>query len=197
MKSAKTQLTRHSKGLRMACGILPFAVALTLAAPASSDIPPVGELREEYAKATHDANESKRFYEKMKATKGSSNPIMIGYRGLSAVLMAKHASFPTTKLGYFKEGISDLDSAIDRSSTNPELRFLRLSIQENSPGVADYDEDLKEDRQIVLDFLRRERCKGDRDLQLRMADYFLKESKDTQKELPQLIDVAREVRTCS
>jgi|SRR5688572_10962090 len=49
------------------------------------------------------------------------------------------------KLRLFKAGHFQLESAIKKDPRNPELRFLRLMIQENSPKILKYHDQLSED----------------------------------------------------
>jgi hypothetical protein len=58
-----------------------------------------------------------------------------------AGLVAKSAE----KISLFKEGHKKLDNAISKNAENPELRFLRLMIQENAPKVVKYRGDIEKD----------------------------------------------------
>jgi hypothetical protein len=63
-------------------------------------------------------------------------------------LLMKKAGLLTeakTKLKTFKTGHTKLESAIAKDSTNAELRFLRLIIQENAPKIVNYSSEIKKD----------------------------------------------------
>lgn len=49
------------------------------------------------------------------------------------------------KLSSFKTGHGQLESAIQKDSSNTEYRFLRLLIQENAPRVVNYRKEIKRD----------------------------------------------------
>ena len=49
------------------------------------------------------------------------------------------------KLASFKEGRKELESAINKDSSNAEYRFLRLLIQENAPKIVNYNSAIKKD----------------------------------------------------
>ena len=53
------------------------------------------------------------------------------------------------KLKIFKQGRTLLEVALQHDSTNAEYRFLRLMIQENAPGILNYNDDLKTDSAMV------------------------------------------------
>ena len=68
-------------------------------------------------------------------------------------LMMKRAgllSGPAKKLKEFKAGRIKLEGAIDKDQKNPELKFLRLIIQENAPGILGYNKELEEDHKYVV-----------------------------------------------
>lgn len=54
-----------------------------------------------------------------------------------------------TKLNLFKQGHAKLQRAIQNDPSNGTYRFLRLIIQENAPGILNYNDDIKEDSRYV------------------------------------------------
>ncbi len=67
-------------------------------------------------------------------------------------LMMKKAGLVSpvrTKLKLFKEGHAKLQQAIAKDPANGVYRFLRLIIQENAPGILNYNDDIKEDSRYV------------------------------------------------
>ncbi len=56
---------------------------------------------------------------------------------------------PGSKLSLFKSGHKKLDNAIVKESSNAELRFLRLMIQENVPRILNYRKEIDEDSKVV------------------------------------------------
>lgn len=64
--------------------------------------------------------------------------------------MAKHYLNPISKLKTFNNGKKILESAIEKDKLNPELKFLRLSIQENSPSFLGYHNNIKEDKLFLI-----------------------------------------------
>ena len=98
-----------------------------------------------------------------------------GRSAFEGALMMKKADLvtgPFKKLQLFKKGRSLLEDALKKHAADPELRFLRLMIQEHAPGIVNYKSHLEEDRSLIeADF-----NKLPKDLQQIILDYS-KESK--------------------
>ena len=88
---------------------------------------------------------------------------------LGAMIMRKAGigGNPASKLKLFKQGHKLLEEAIAKDPKNAEFRFLRLIIQENSPGVLGY----KNDEQKDSEFIRKSYKSLPEDLQKTIADY--------------------------
>ena len=88
---------------------------------------------------------------------------------LGAMMMRKAGigGNPASKLKLFKQGHKLLEEAIVRDPNNAEFRFLRLIIQENSPGVLGY----KNDEQKDSEFIRKSYKSLPEELQKTIADY--------------------------
>ena len=77
-----------------------------------------------------------------------NNPDLKDKRAFKGALLMKKSGFLTQakeKLGVFRLGIKELESSIVKDSSNAEYRFLRLMIQENAPGVVNYNREIKKD----------------------------------------------------
>lgn len=70
---------------------------------------------------------------------------------MGAMLMKKAGlgGAPATKLKLFKQGRKMLENAIQQDPGNAEFRFLRLIVQENSPSVLGYHNNIKTDVEII------------------------------------------------
>ena len=71
------------------------------------------------------------------------------YRGALISKKADFASFPADKLKLFKRGVTMIEDAIEKAPENIEFRFLRLVIQENSPGFVGYKDNIEEDKNLI------------------------------------------------
>ncbi len=72
------------------------------------------------------------------------------YKGTLLMKRAELLSSPGKKLSSFKEGHELLEEAIAEDPENAELRFLRLSIQENAPKILTYYGNIEEDKVMIL-----------------------------------------------
>ena len=99
----------------------------------------------------------------------NSAPADVKNAFLGAMIMRKAGigGNPASKLKLFKQGHKLLEGAIAKDPNNAEFRFLRLIIQENSPGILGYNNDEKKDSE----FIRKSYNSLPDDLQKTMADY--------------------------
>lgn len=63
---------------------------------------------------------------------------------------ASLASEVKDKIGFFKKGAEMLENEINQDPDEVEYRFLRLAVQENSPAILGYKNNLDEDKQVIL-----------------------------------------------
>jgi hypothetical protein len=73
-------------------------------------------------------------------------------RAFEGALLMKKAGVvkgPFKKLKLFKKGHALLEKAVEADEDNPEFRFLRLMIQENAPGMLNYNDNIKTDRELL------------------------------------------------
>lgn len=78
--------------------------------------------------------------------------ILLAYRGAATIVMAKYSSSPNQKLNHFTGGKKELEKSIEKMPNNVELRFLRFTIQENTPSMLFYD-DQDEDIVFIIEHL--------------------------------------------
>lgn len=71
--------------------------------------------------------------------------LFLGYLGALQTINANHVSNPITKLKTFKSGKQNIESAVKADPNNVELRFIRLSVQKNTPFFLGYNVNINED----------------------------------------------------
>lgn len=81
-------------------------------------------------------------------------PIFLGYTGAATMLLGKHAYNPISKYNYFREGKEMLEKAIVMDGTSCELRYLRFSIQSNTPGFLNYKQHIEADKIFLINSLK-------------------------------------------
>lgn len=125
-----------------------------------------------------DASTSKQICNKLFGLLPSENeatdPLLLGYRGCAHMIMASHLYNPMAKLNEFSTGKLWLERAIKNDPTRVELRYLRYTVQVNTPAFLGYRKNLEADcsflqqhvtlladqqlKQAILDFLTAHPC---------------------------------------
>src|SRR5690606_18080 len=107
------------------------------------------DLRAKYRTATTNATVCKQQLSKVKAIR-TPDPLQQAYIGAYFAVWAKHADAPLTKLNSFKRGKKDLEEAVRRDKDNPEIRFLRLTIQYHAPRMLRYKDNIRADCAFII-----------------------------------------------
>lgn len=76
------------------------------------------------------------------------------YLGTLQAMLAGNQSNPISKLSWFNKGKAIIEKAIETDSNNPEIRFLRLSIQLKAPGFLFYYSEIDSDKKNVIDNIK-------------------------------------------
>lgn len=76
-------------------------------------------------------------------------PIYLAYLGSLQAVWANHVINPLSKLSTFKKGKKNLEKAVKMRPKDIEIRFLRLSIQENAPAFLGYYQEIKADKEFI------------------------------------------------
>lgn len=96
----------------------------------------------------------KNFYNTMQSA-NDANAVFKAYKGVSVAMYAEVVSSVEDKFKYFDQGKILIEAAIQGDFWNPEIRFLRYSVQAEVPWFLKYNSNLQEDGNIVLDALRK------------------------------------------
>lgn len=150
----------------MMLSILSIILSISLSNPTANEIK---ELRTLFYVAAEDSDSSTILFEQLESVNDKSAAILIGYKGMSHLLEAKHSYNIYTKFAYFIDGTDFLDDAIKKDPTNRELRFFRYSVQDNAPRFLGYYENLAEDKKIATQNINTE---PDQDLKAKIKEYF-------------------------
>jgi len=132
----------------------------------TNDQPPADLDRAAYYKAIK--SDSKELVD-AQISELNSAPANVKNAFLGAMIMRKAGigGNPASKLKLFKQGHRLLEDAIVKDPNNAEFRFLRLIIQENSPGILGY----KSDEQKDSEFIRKSYQSLPEELQKTIAEY--------------------------
>lgn len=113
----------------------------------------LSDARARYFSMDEDHNAALNLNNLMKEERQTLVPVMLAYRGASSAASAGTVSGVNNKFNYFKLGKADLEQAVRLDPKNPEIRFLRLATQTNTPGFLFYKDNIAEDKKIVLEGL--------------------------------------------
>ncbi|WP_299464805.1 hypothetical protein [uncultured Microscilla sp.] len=107
------------------------------------------ELRQLYQQAADSSSVCDKLYKMLDNQQTEDYPVLLGYKGAVQAIRAKHSFLPHIKLSRFMDGAAIIDRAIVKDSESIELRFLRFTIQVNSPALLNYKRNISEDKQLL------------------------------------------------
>src|SRR5690349_21822843 len=108
-----------------------FLLVLNSVMPAEPDI---ATLRRLFYASESSRTAWVKLEEIVKPINHNSKAILLCYRGVSEMMAAKYMINPIVKLKRFKKGKQYIEYAIHKAPDDPEIRFLRFSIQTNLPS---------------------------------------------------------------
>ncbi len=109
------------------------------------------EVRKLYPNATSSEAKAQELFSKLTAITAESDKTLVAYKGASITLMSKFCKKIPEKISKFKEGVKWVEQAVTADPTNIEIRMIRLSIQENVPGIVNYKKNKKEDAAFIVE----------------------------------------------
>ena len=124
-------------------------------------------IREAYAKASGSKTATENLERLISGQK--LTPVINGYFASVHFFMASHDFAPWNKWSEFKTGKKMLERAIALAPQEPELRYIRLSLQANLPSFLNYSNNIKEDQHFLKAALPKI---IDPDLKKRIEDWF-------------------------
>lgn len=110
-------------------------------------------LRQEYLQASKDEEAANRFHKKMAAYR-ERHPVRLAYKGASEAVMAKYNWNPYAKLRHIKTAAAFFEEAVELDKNNPEIRFLRFTVEHYVPRYLNLSAHLQEDKAVIFEGLR-------------------------------------------
>jgi hypothetical protein len=104
-------------------------------------------VRQQYEKAPADKEICKNM---ISSLANAESDIHLAYLGAYQTIWANHVFNPFSKLSTFREGKANIEQAVLRSKDNAEIRFIRLSVQQNCPRFLGYHDHVEEDRTYLM-----------------------------------------------
>ena len=76
------------------------------------------------------------------------------YLAASKMIQADLSYLPTEQLSLFNQGKEQLEKCVKADLWNTEIRFIRLTLQCQSPWFLGYHDEIEEDAKIVIDHVQ-------------------------------------------
>lgn len=127
-----------------------FLILLFLFSTANAGTDSLQGIRNLYKQASTDEFSCKQLLSNLDRYNEEINPLMAGYKASATMMMANYVWNPIAKLSCFNEGKNLLEKCITRVPRNIELRFLRLSIQQNAPSFLNYNGNIDGDKSFII-----------------------------------------------
>jgi hypothetical protein len=99
-------------------------------------------VREDFHKAM---GSEERLVKFLKHQVNQTDEVHKAYNALATCMMAEYQFWPADKWRSFTKGRDQLETCLLSDPTNPELRYIRLLIQLNVPGIVNYSSDVTND----------------------------------------------------
>ncbi|PXY39675.1 hypothetical protein DMB65_16755 [Flavobacterium cheongpyeongense] len=113
--------------------------------------PDLASIRKMYTDVSKSETNAKEFVDKLAGVSGNDDKILVAYKAASILLDSKFEKKLGEKMERFKEGAKLLESTVKTEPNNIEIRMIRLSIQENVPGITGYKKNIKEDKKFITE----------------------------------------------
>jgi len=111
--------------------------------------PDLASIRKMYPDVAKSEANAKEFTEKLAGIANSDDKILVAYKAASILVDSKFESLIGSKISRFKEGAKLLEATLKSDPNNIEIRMIRLSIQEDVPGITGYKKNIKEDKKFI------------------------------------------------
>jgi hypothetical protein len=148
-KSLLSFRTKRSGERNLMGSILKLMFILCLPISSFAQITTLDAVRRDYYKVNVDSISCHKLYTKINQL-SPTDPIVMAYKGAITATKANFSKQKEEKLKLFSAGKKMLEQAIEKDTTNIELRFLRFTIQSNSPKVLGYYKQLQSDKKYIL-----------------------------------------------
>ncbi len=126
--------------------ILLLLSALSLNAQSIS----IDTVRVAYKDAAQDKSKVEVLYQSIAKVTKQDHVVLVAYKGAVMALFAKQQKTIKAKKDGFIEGVSFVEYAIEKAPNTIETRFIRLTIQENTPKLLRYKKNIEEDKHFIL-----------------------------------------------
>jgi transposase-like protein len=108
------------------------------------------EVRQLYKVADLSQENATFLHDKLENITKSDEKVLVAYKGAVTSMTAKYEKNVKLKKEVFEVGVNLLEFAITSDPDNIEIRFVRMSVQQNSPKILNYHKEVDEDKKYIL-----------------------------------------------
>ena len=110
----------------------------------------VSSVRLEYKRASQSKEKTMALFSQLENISKNDEKVLVAYKGAVTTMKSRYLNGVKNKKQIFKEGISLIEFAIQNQPDNIEIRFVRMSVQQNVPKFLGYNNDLEEDKKFIF-----------------------------------------------
>lgn len=110
----------------------------------------LNKIRSAYPKAVQSVENAAKLDAELTKINSSGKSELLAYKGAISTVKAKFAKKKSEKKDFFKAGVSLIESAVKADPSNIEIRYIRMSVQENSPKFLGYHKNIEADKGFIL-----------------------------------------------
>ena len=107
------------------------------------------DARNLFVNASDNEEMANKLYEMTKNSSIETNYKKYSYNAVAILLSSKYTINPFHKIKSFKKGKEKLEMVIHQFPNDIELRFLRFCVQNDTPKIINYKENMQEDSQLI------------------------------------------------
>ncbi len=145
----------------------------------------LSELRRLYSQSEESTTKTQLFLQALKHFEAqNSQAVVKAYQAAGVALRAKESWFPFEKLSLIRESFELFKKAVKQDPESVEVRFVRFSIEVNTPFILGMSQHLQEDHQFIAENLSQEAVPDE--MRPEIAKYLLKKNYGNPDELKQL-----------
>jgi hypothetical protein len=146
----------------------------------------LSDLRVQFIEASQDSRAGRDFH-KLMSNYEDSNPVVLAYKAVSEAIMAKHVWNPYFKMKYLQTSSEIFEEAVKLDAANPEIRFLRFTVEHYVPRYLNMSKNLQDDKAKIIAGLERHPNSGlSTDMARKMRDFMLTKDHCTEQEKKKL-----------
>lgn len=110
----------------------------------------VSDVRNDYKQAVISRTKAFELNSKLESISKNDENVLIAYKGAVISITAQYKNTNKLKSSTFKSGVSLIEYAVENDVSNVETRFVRLSVQQNSPKFLKYNKEIEADKKFIL-----------------------------------------------